>query len=401
MSAAIDQAVIIAGGLGTRLKPFTETNPKPMYPFEGKPFIEYLVRQVSSFGISDVLILLGYLPEKIMEYLGDGSRFGVHIEYDITPVEYETGQRLHHALPKLQAEFLFMYCDNYCPVNYKQLLHDYEQHQSWIQLTAYANRDNYTKDNLKISEDGQLLLYDKKRMSDNLKGVDIGYAIINRDVIKMLPEEPVNFEAYVYPKLVRQQKMFVTICEHRYYSVGSWERINLTQEFFKRKKAVFLDRDGTLNVRPPKACYVEKPEDFYWLSGAKEAIRKLNENDYLVILISNQPGIARGNLTEDMLSQIHGKMKADLQKTGARLDAVYYCPHNWNDGCFCRKPNPGMLFQAQRDFSLNLRNCVLVGDDERDIEAATRADVKGILVTEQYTILDAVNDIIGGWHDHI
>ena len=396
MGVTINQAVIIAGGLGTRLKPFTETNPKPMYPFEGRPFIEHLVRQIGSFGISDILILLGYLPEKIMEYLGDGSNYGVHIEYDITPVEYETGQRIRAALPKLQSRFLFMYCDNYCPINYEKLLHEYEEHQSWIHLTVYANRDGYTKDNLRIAEDGRLLLYDKKRLSDNLQGVDIGYAIIDKQAVELLPEEPLNFEAYIYPKLIEQQKIYATVCEHRYYSVGSWERINLTKDFFKGKKAVFLDRDGTLNVRPQKACYVEKPEDFHWLNGAKEAIKKLNENDYFVILISNQPGIARGNLTDDMLSLIHKKMEDDLQKMGAKLDAIYYCPHNWDDGCFCRKPNPGMLFQAQRDFSLDLRNCVLVGDDERDIEAATRANVKGILVDEQYTILDAVNDIIGG-----
>ena len=95
MNNDIKQAVIIAGGLGTRLKPFTDTNPKPMYPFENKPFIEYLVEQIKSFGINNILILVGYLPEKIMDYLGDGSKYGVNIEYDITPVEYETADRKH------------------------------------------------------------------------------------------------------------------------------------------------------------------------------------------------------------------------------------------------------------------------------------------------------------------
>ena len=190
--------------------------------------------------------------------------------------------------------------------------------------------------------------------------------------------------------------MFATVTEHRYYSIGSFERISLTESFFCGRKFVFLDRDGTLNVRPPKACYVEKPEDFIWLDGAKEAVKKLNDNSYLVILISNQPGIARGNLTEQTLEDIHEKMKRDLAEVHAHIDAIYYCPHNWDEGCFCRKPKPGMLYQAQRDYSLNLTKGYLIGDDERDIEAGESAGCRSILVSEKYTVLDAVNEIIEG-----
>ena len=390
----INQAVIIAGGMGTRLKPFTDTAPKPMYPFEGVPFIEYLVKQVKSFGIDRILILLGYLPEKVMEYLGDGSKYGASITYDVTPVENETGKRLLAAKSKMDKEFLFMYCDNYCPISFERLVADYEKNQALIQITAYANRDKYTKDNLLLGEDGKIEKYDKKRITEGLKTVDIGYAIVNREALSLMPEENVNFEAAVYPQLVEQGRMFATVCEHRYYSVGSWERIELTKEFFRDKKFVFLDRDGTLNERAPKACYVEKKEDFVWLPGAREAVKKLNDNGYLVFLVSNQPGLARGNLTEERLSEIHDKMLADLAKDGASIDKIYYCPHNWDDGCFCRKPNPGMLYQAQRDYCLNLSEGVLFGDDERDIDAANRAGVRGVLVTEDYTLLQAVCDLL-------
>ncbi|WP_458459124.1 HAD-IIIA family hydrolase [Pseudobutyrivibrio sp.] len=392
----ITQAVIFAGGYGKRLAPFTDTNPKPMYPIEDKPYIEHLILQIKSFGISEVVMLLGYLPEKIMDYLGDGSKYGMTFHFVVTDVEYETEKRILAAKDLLQEHFLMMYCDNYCPIEYERLVDDYFTNNALIQITAYANRDGYTKNNLKIAEDGQVVNYDKKRLSEGLQGVDIGYAIIDKSVLDLTDDENNNFEAIVYPQVVSQERMYATVTEHRYYSIGSFERIELTKAFFKNQKFVFLDRDGTLNVRPPKACYVEKPEDFVWLDGAKEAVKKLNDNGYLVILISNQPGIARGNLTEKTLEEIHEKMKNDLERIGAHIDAIYYCPHNWDDGCFCRKPKPGMLYMAQRDYSLNLTKGFLIGDDERDIEAGESARVKSILVNDEYTVLNAVNNIIEG-----
>ena len=108
----ITQAVILAGGLGERLKPFTETNPKPMYRFGDKPFLEYLICQIREWNIKDIVLLLGYLPEKVIEYFGNGESFGVHIRYVITPVEYDTQYRLKAAENYLQEDFLMMYCDS-------------------------------------------------------------------------------------------------------------------------------------------------------------------------------------------------------------------------------------------------------------------------------------------------
>ncbi len=294
----------------------------------------------------------------------------------------------------LEDRFLMMYCDNYCPIDFKKLVTDAEKHDALIQITAYANKDHYTKNNLRIAEDGRVISYDKKRTLPDLAGVDIGYAILDKRILKLTNGENDNFEAVVYPQVTDQGKMYASVTEHRYYSIGSYERITLTEEFFRQKKFVFLDRDGTLNVRPPKACYVERPEEFIWLPGAIEAVKRLNEAGYLVILISNQPGIARGRLTEEMLQSIHDKMILDLADAGAHMDKIYYCPHNWDEGCECRKPKPGMLYQAQKDFSLNLCTGYLIGDDERDIEAGNAAGCHSILINDEYTVLDAVRDII-------
>lgn len=162
------------------------------------------------------------------------------------------------------------------------------------------------------------------------------------------------------------------------------------------QKYIFLDRDGTINKRPPRSEYVCKPESFVWLDGAMEAIKKLNDAGYFIIMISNQAGIARNVMTVDDFEAVQAKMKNDLQQIGAHIDAVYYCPHGGDDNCDCRKPKPGMLYQAQRDFGINLTDCMMIGDDERDIMAAHNADMRGILVTDEYTLLDAVNDVLNG-----
>lgn len=387
------QAVVLAGGRGTRLRPFTDENPKPLYPVHGKPFLLYLLEQIRDFGIREVVLLLGYQAEKIIELIGDGASIGLQVIYSVTPVECETGTRIRNAKELLKEEFLLLYCDNYCPIDFWKAYDAFQRSGSLIQVTAYANRDGYTKNNLTVQE-GQITCYDKKRLTAGLNGVDIGYAFMKREALDFLPEGNLNFEAAVYPRLVAKGQMGGYLTQHRYYSIGSWERMKLTEEFLRKRKVVFLDRDGTLNVKPKRAEYIERPEDFVWLPGAKEAVALLKKKGYEVYLISNQPGIARGRLTEEMLEEIHKKMLKELREAGGDLDGLYICPHGWNDGCDCRKPRPGMLYQAQKEHSLNLRECFFIGDDDRDMEAGEAAEVKHcIRVSERYTLFDAVKEL--------
>lgn len=414
----IKQAVIFAGGLGERLKPFTIDNPKPMYPINGKPFMEYLINQIKSFGINDVIILLGYLHEKVEEYFGDGKKFGVNIRYVVTEVSCDTELRLKAAKDLIDEEFLMMYCDNICPINFERLCDNYLKHGALIELSVYDNNDNWTKSNiiidgideklksyyadmdmrLKFSEldllSGKVVTYDKMRIIPNLKYVDIGYAIVSKKTLNYMSEENENFETVVYPKILKENKLYATITRHRYYSIGSFERIKYTEKYLSNKKFIFIDRDGTTNVKPKKAEYICKPEDFIWIDGAKEAIKKLNDEGYFIILVSNQAGIARGAMTEDDFRRVQKKMEDDLKSIGAHIDVVYHCPHGWDEDCDCRKPKPGMLYKAQKDYSIDLTKCVLIGDDDRDIETANNADMRGIKVYDKYRLIDAVNDLI-------
>ena len=147
-------------------------------------------------------------------------------------------------------------------------------------------------------------------------------------------------------------------------------------------KAVFFDRDGTLNE---EVHYLHKIEDFKWIEGAIDAIKFCNDNGYLAIVITNQSGVARGYYPESDIMKLYDWMNDDLAKHGARLDGIYYCPHHptgkvkeYAIDCDCRKPKPGMLFKAQKDHNIDLKSSYLIGDGVRDVECAEAAEVKGI-----------------------
>jgi histidinol-phosphate phosphatase family protein len=145
-------------------------------------------------------------------------------------------------------------------------------------------------------------------------------------------------------------------------------------------KAVFIDRDGTINRDVP---YCSRPEDFELLPGVAEGIKLLNERGFNVVVVTNQSGIARGYFTEGMLASIHDKMRKELAKHGARVDAIYYCPHHPDDNCDCRKPKPKMILQAAIDLDIDLRQSYVIGDSEMDVELARQAGCKaGIRVGE-------------------
>jgi len=395
MDTKITQAVILAGGRGTRLAPITDAIPKPMIKFHGKPFLEYLIEMLRDQGFKRILLLLGYLPETIQEYFGDGNKWGLSIEYSISPVEYETGLRLKIARYQIDPVFLLMYCDNYWPMNFDSMWNQFTSSGAMAQITVYRNTDKYTKDNIQVGADSYVTIYDKSRTEQNLQGVDIGFIILKNDVVDLLPDENISFEKFIYPKLVKERQLSAFVTNHRYYSVGSHERLPMTNDFLARTPTIFLDRDGVLNKKMPRAQYVCSWKDWSWLPGAKEALTLFKEAVYRVILITNQPGIARGFMTEEDLSAIHQRMIEEVRSAGGEIFAIYHCPHGWDDGCECRKPRPGMLFKAQRDHHIDLSRTYFIGDDERDTEAGIAAGCKTLSVSEDTPLLKIVQNILG------
>ncbi len=386
------QAVILSGGRGTRLRPLTNTMPKAMIPFNDKPFLEYLIEQVKEQGFEEVLLLLGYLSEKIIDHFGDGSDFGINIDYSVTDVENETGRRMKLAEQKLGPCFLLMYCDNYWPMQINKMWDHFLKTKASAQITVYTNDDNYTKNNVRVDDNGIVVCYDKTRTAKNLKGVEIGYSIIQKEVLKHLTDENVNFEKAIYPEIVNAGRMSAFVTGHRYYSVGSHERLHLTRSFFNRRPAIILDRDGVLNEKAPKAEYVKNWSEFKWLPGAKEAVSLLKSAGYLVILITNQAGIARGAMTESDLEDIHKQMQEELAQENACVDMIYHCSHGWDEGCECRKPKPGMLLQAQKDCHLDLSRTYFIGDDIRDQQAGEAAGSPTLMVSSDTPLLKLVTE---------
>ena len=388
------QAVILAGGRGTRMAPLTDTRPKPMIEIHGKPFLEYLIEMLRDRGVNRILLLLGYLPEFVQQYFGDGSRWGVKIEYSVTPIENETGPRLKAAMSQLDPYFLLMYCDNYWPMPMDKMWKRFVEAKVLAMITIYSNTDGYTTNNVRVGEDGYVTEYVKGTQSTDLQGVEIGYAFLSKKVVEMLPESNVSFEATIYPRLAEQHQMLSYVTNHRYYSIGSYRRLPLTEAFFERIPTVLLDRDGVLNKKPPQAEYVRTWADFEWLPGAQEALKLFHDAGYRVIVVSNQAGIARGAMTEADLAAIHDRMNEEAVQAGGRIDAIYYCPHGWDDDCVCRKPKPGMLFQAQRDHHLDLTRTLFIGDDERDAEAADAATCPSLLLSDHESLLDVAHQIV-------
>ena len=398
--------MILAGGRGERMRPLTDTTPKPMIPFHGRPFLEYLVEQVRDEGFERVTLLVGYLGEQIVAHFGNGSRFGLEIDYSHLPAENLTARRVQEAAALLDDHFLLMYCDNYWPFRFDDLWHRYVEGDRPVQVTVYANHDGYTKSNV-VVRDGVVETFDRTRSAPGLAGVEIGYALVHRDTaLPLLPAEQEVFEQAVYQPLVERRELGGYVSGHRYYSVGSFARLPLTEAFLARRPAVILDRDGTLNVRPPRAEYVRRPEELVWLPGALEALRLLREAGFTVIVVSNQAGVNRGALSHEALDAIHGRLRADAAAAGGRIDAIYVCPHDWDEDCACRKPRPGMLFQAQREHHLDLTRTFFLGDDERDGQAADAAGAPFALVSDEAPLLDLVRDLIAGQlerelaHDH-
>ncbi|MGH7233309.1 MAG: HAD-IIIA family hydrolase [Nitrospiraceae bacterium] len=388
------QAVILAGGRGTRLGPHTETRPKPMIEIHGKPFLEYLIEMLRSQGFERVLLLLGYLPEVVQNHFGDGSKWGVKIEYSVTAVEDDTGRRVRLAAPRIDQCFLLMYCDNYWPMQIDKMWERFVHSKAPAMITVYSNKDGYTKNSIQVDDEGYVTIYDKSCTSPNLQGVEISYAIMEKSVLDLLPQENVLFESTVYPRLAESRRLLAYVTDHRYYSIGSLRRLPLTEAFLARQPSVILDRDGVLNKKAPKAQYVRLWREFEWLHGAKEALRLFTEAGYRVIIVSNQAGVARGEMTEMQLLEIHERMKQETAGAGGRIDAVYYCPHDWNGGCECRKPKPGMLFQAQHDYNLDLSRTLFIGDDERDAQAADAAGCPSTLLADGRTLLDVARTVV-------
>jgi NDP-sugar pyrophosphorylase family protein len=218
------QAVILAGGLGTRLRPLTDSTPKPMIRIHGKPFAEYLVQLLRDNGVDRIVFLTGYLGEQFPAYFGDGSRWGVSITYSHSAVENDTGTRLRIAAPLLDEEFLLVYGDNYWPLSLPVLARHHADMGTMATVTVFE-RPNTGGNNKVRVENGLVTRYDRSGADPSCNGIDIGFFIMRRAVLDLLPEGNVHFEKTVFPPLIERGELAGFLTQEPYVSLTSPDRL--------------------------------------------------------------------------------------------------------------------------------------------------------------------------------
>jgi histidinol-phosphate phosphatase family protein len=372
-----EQAAILCGGLGNRLRPITDTLPKPMVPINGRPFLEYLLEQLKDQGVSKILLMTGYLGEQIQGYFGQGSKWGLDIHYSKGPVEWDTGRRLYEAKILLQDDFILMYSDNFVQVNLGKLTTFHEQSKRLISFVVQPKINA----NISLGEGGVVTAYDKTRSAKNLNFVELGFMVTNKKIFDYYQEVDVSFSD-ILVKLVSQKQVCGMIVNDAYHSVSDPKRLELTREYLKPKKILLIDRDGVINEKAPRGEYIGEWSDFVFISGTIDGLKELSREGFEFIIISNQAGIGRGVLSAAAVKEINDRMKKYLEGQNIPVKGIYVCPHHWEDNCDCRKPAPGMLLQASKDFLFRLDKTFFIGDDVRDCQAAHNAGCKSIFLGE-------------------
>ena len=418
------KVVIMAGGKGTRIASVKSDVPKPMIPICGKPILEWQIENLKACGLTDITLVIGYLGHVIKDYFGDGDKFGVKINYFVEDSPLGTAGALFK-MPELTEDFLLLCGDVILDVDFNRFIEFHQKNHAWASLMAHPNGHPYDS-SLLVTEilppqvpggnpvDTHRVVRWMNKEDERLyykNRVNAGIEIISPELLKETmkhfvprhPETPdkIDLDRDVLKPNIPSGKIFAYDTPEyikdmgtpdRYYEVekdlqtGKVKARNLKN----KQKAIFLDRDGTINKY---VGFLTKPEQFELLPGVAEAVKMINKSGYLAIVVTNQPVIARGDCTWEELRLIHDKMETELGKEGAFLDAIYICPHHKDKGfegerpeykfdCECRKPKPGMLFHAAKDFNIDISRSIMIGDSSIDVEAGIKASCKSSILIE-------------------
>ena len=403
-----NEVVILAGGFGTRMSEHFPDTPKPLIPINNTPILEHLISECKRSNKLDILLVLHYKPEKIKNYFGDGSKFGVNINYYVEEVPLGTAGALLAVKHLLCETFLVLYADVFSKLDINKFFQFHEAEGDEISIVVHPNDHPNDSDIVVLDSNNKVLKFSPHPHEDiYLKNlVNAAMYIINLsslDLYAHMDGKKSDIAQHMFPSLLQQGIKISTYktCEYIKDMGTPDRRINVendikngvvhSRKISNKRKAIFLDRDGTINI---ENGHINNTKDFKLMNKSADAIKLINKSNFLALCVTNQPVVARGECTLDYLEKIHNKMESELGFKGAYLDEIYFCPHHQDKGfpgeikelkinCNCRKPKPGMLIDAKKDFNLNLNECWLVGDSEADIGAAQNAGCKSILLSEQ------------------
>lgn len=394
------KVVIMAGGRGTRISSVASGIPKPMIKIGNTPVLEREIECLREQGFTDLIITVSYLGHIIMNYFGDGSRvspvtgkpFGVHIEYFVEEVPLGNAGALYKLKDKLTEDFLLLNADSIFDVDFNRFVTYHKAKGGLVTLFTHPNNHPYDSGLIIADKNGTVekwLAKEDKRPQWYRNRVNAGLHVISSKVLETEVNTPkIDLDRQLLKPLAGTGKMFCYDSPEYVKDMGTPDRYESVCRDFaagrvkaknlkNKQKAVFLDRDGTINKY---VGFLRNIDDFELIDGVAEAIKRINASGYLAIVATNQPVIARGEVTYEQLEEIHNKMETLLGTEGAYLDAIYFCPHHPHKGyegevpelkidCDCRKPKPGMLLKAAEDFNIDLSQSWMVGDGENDIKA--------------------------------
>ena len=419
------KVVIMAGGRGTRISELFPDIPKPMIPVCGIPVLEREISSLKEQGFNDIILTVGYKAESIMQHFGDGRKYGVQIEYFVEKEPLGNAGALFRIKDKLTEDFLLLNADAMFNVDFNRFVKFHKAHNGLVTLFTHPNNHPYDSGLIVANKEKkveQWLTKEDKRPKYYQNRVNAGLHVINPEALDLkVTTDKVDLDRQVLKPLCSSGKIYCYDSPEYVKDMGTPERYETVCKDFEngtvearnlknKQKAIFLDRDGTINKY---VGFLRNIEQFELLSGVSEAIRKINQSGYLAVVVTNQPVIARGEVTYTELQEIHNKMETILGKDGAYLDGIYFCPHHPDKGfkgevkelkinCNCRKPNPGLLLQAASDFNINLEQSWMIGDGKNDIQAGKNAGCKTVLIGDDefgqditvYSLLEFVNQIV-------
>lgn len=392
--------VIIAGGQGTRIASVNSEIPKAMIPVCGKPIIEHEVELCKRYGYTDFLFIIGHMGDQISSYFGDGEKWGVKIAYYQEAQPLGTAGALGYLKNELKEDFFVLYGDTIVDFDMKAMLAYHQVKKADATLFLHPNDHPYDSDIVDLDAEGKVRRFYNKPHEEGfisrnivnaalfifspkiLTQIEVGVkSHIEKNVLPRCLANGMNLYGYVSFEYIKDMGT-----PDRYYAVcddvknGKVARLNRANP----RPAIFLDRDGTISK---EINLLNKPEQLELIEGAAEAIRLINKSDYLAVIVTNQPVIARNLCSIEELEYIHATLETMLGREGAYVNAIYYCPHHPDKGypeerpeykidCECRKPKPGMLLQAARDWNIDIARSYMIGDTTRDLQAGINARVK-------------------------
>lgn len=409
------KVVITAGGRGTRIASLNADIPKPLFPVNGIPVLEHQIKCLKKQGISDIIITIGYLGDQIKNYIGNGQKYGIDIQYVEENEPLGTAGALYYLKNKINEDFFLINGDLIFDIDLKRMMDYHKKNDAAATLFVHPNDHPYDSGLIVVGENNRVekWLTKEEERSWYKNSVNAGIHILSPKILEHMKElKKTDLDRDVLKPRITSRDVYAYFSPEYVKDMGTPERIKMveydlstgyiSQRNLKNKqKAIFLDRDGTINRYVGFLTDIDK---FELLDGVAEAIKKINRSGYLAIVITNQPVIARGELDWNDLNQIHRKMETLLGEKGCYIDDIFVCPHHPDKGfdgerieykipCNCRKPAPGLLLQAAQKYNIDLSSSWMIGDSERDIEAGKAAGCNTMLVTDTFSLFNVIDNM--------